>query len=348
MFVFLKETSKLWVCVCVSLLSWPIYFAKGRRLRPSSRSSIWFWLLLELNSRNRTEAAGAPPAPRKAPAATTSVTGAKKLDDGAINPWDLAQIWVESVAKEEATRKQWEQTHAWMADFDPRVCRTPSKGSIWNVPLLLGKHQTEEASSGKFYPFLYCGEFFIRNRFSCLSTVWLLMNLGPELSWSWLWLAIAERFRTRNPKSSNTLRRSTQETFSNGRSRLWLRQKELHCTCSLTTTCFPFSLINSWSRWISVDALVFRFDDIAWFNHSSILRTLTTPVTHRLQPAMKFIAARLLQLTEEKKFQLMFIGTNRGFLCYSSPSLSRSLFAVCLLNVNESHSEKRSVKIRIE
>ena len=119
------------VCVCVSLLSWPIYFAKGRWSRLSSRSSIWFWILLELNSRNRTEAAGAPAAPRKAPAATTSVTGAKKLDDGAVNPWDLAQIWVESVAKEEATRKQWEQTHAWMADYDPRVCRTPSKGSIW-------------------------------------------------------------------------------------------------------------------------------------------------------------------------------------------------------------------------
>ena len=127
-FVFLKETSKL--CVCVSLLSWPIYFAKGRWLRLFPRSFIWFWILVEINSRNRIEAATAPAPARKAPAASTGVTGTKKLDDGATNPWDLAQIWVESVAKEEATRKQWEQTHAWMADFDPRVWRSLS--CDWN------------------------------------------------------------------------------------------------------------------------------------------------------------------------------------------------------------------------
>ena len=49
------------------------------------------------------------------------MTGTKKLDEGAFTPWDLAQIWVESVSKEEATRKQWEEMYGWMAEYDPKV-----------------------------------------------------------------------------------------------------------------------------------------------------------------------------------------------------------------------------------
>jgi hypothetical protein len=43
------------------------------------------------------------------------------LDEGDFTPWDLAQIWIESVAKEELGRKQWEQTYGWMADYDAKV-----------------------------------------------------------------------------------------------------------------------------------------------------------------------------------------------------------------------------------
>jgi hypothetical protein len=43
------------------------------------------------------------------------------LDEGAFTPWDLAQIWIESIEKEETNRKQWEQMYGWMAEYDPKV-----------------------------------------------------------------------------------------------------------------------------------------------------------------------------------------------------------------------------------
>ena len=57
---------------------------------------------------------------RAAPA-TTGAAATKKLDVGDFTPWDLAQIWIESVGKEETGRKQWEQMHGWMAEYDPKV-----------------------------------------------------------------------------------------------------------------------------------------------------------------------------------------------------------------------------------
>ena len=114
-FIFLKHPSKS--CVCVQ--SWPIYFVKGRSLKELSSENICSCCFDEINSRNRAEPAPAPA--KKAPAPTTGVTHSKKLDDGATNPWDLAQIWIESVSKEETTRKQWEQAYGWMAEYDPRV-----------------------------------------------------------------------------------------------------------------------------------------------------------------------------------------------------------------------------------
>jgi hypothetical protein len=76
---------------------------------------------LLIKFRNRSESAAPPTATRKAAPVTATVGTSKKSDDGAFNPWDLAQIWIESVSKEESTRKQWEQMYGWMADYDARV-----------------------------------------------------------------------------------------------------------------------------------------------------------------------------------------------------------------------------------
>ncbi|CAF4723653.1 unnamed protein product, partial [Rotaria magnacalcarata] len=43
-----------------------------------------------------------------------------------------AQIWIESVSKEETTRKQWEQTHGWIADYDPKGNIKPKKPPVEN------------------------------------------------------------------------------------------------------------------------------------------------------------------------------------------------------------------------
>jgi hypothetical protein len=74
-------------------------------------------LFIWTKSRNRTAAAESPAATRPAPVAS----GAAKLDDGAVNPWDLAQIWIESVTKEASSRKQWQDMYGWMAEYDPKV-----------------------------------------------------------------------------------------------------------------------------------------------------------------------------------------------------------------------------------
>lgn len=75
-----------------------------------------------IKSRNRTEPAPPAAASTRAPPVSTGPKSTKKsADDGAFTPWDLAQIWIESVSKEDTTRKQWEQMHGWMADYDPHV-----------------------------------------------------------------------------------------------------------------------------------------------------------------------------------------------------------------------------------
>ncbi len=44
-----------------------------------------------------------------------------KKSNTSFKPWDVSKIWIESIAKEEATRKQWEQMYGWMADLDAKV-----------------------------------------------------------------------------------------------------------------------------------------------------------------------------------------------------------------------------------
>lgn len=79
---------------------------------------------INLLSRDRT-APAAPPAPSRPAPVSTGAAHTKKLDAGDFTPWDLAQIWIESVAKEETGRKQWEEMHGWMADYDPKVTFIP-------------------------------------------------------------------------------------------------------------------------------------------------------------------------------------------------------------------------------
>ncbi|CAF0906507.1 unnamed protein product [Adineta ricciae] len=85
-----------------------------------------------LRKGNRTEPA-APPAPTRAPAAPAGgSSNANKLDDGAVNPWDAAQIWIESINKEASTRKQWADVHGWMAEYDPKGNIKPKRPPIEN------------------------------------------------------------------------------------------------------------------------------------------------------------------------------------------------------------------------
>lgn len=52
---------------------------------------------------------------------STGAAQSKKLDAGDFTPWDLAQIWIESIGKEETGRKQWQEMYGWMADYDTKV-----------------------------------------------------------------------------------------------------------------------------------------------------------------------------------------------------------------------------------
>ncbi|UJR33273.1 hypothetical protein I4U23_020728 [Adineta vaga] len=87
-----------------------------------------------LRKGDRTEPA-APPAPVRAarPAPTGgSSSNTQKLDDGAVNPWDAAQIWIESINKETSSRKQWADIHGWMAEYDPKGNIKPKRAPLQN------------------------------------------------------------------------------------------------------------------------------------------------------------------------------------------------------------------------
>jgi len=83
-------------------------------------SKILFLFFVNIKFRNRTQSAIPSTATRSAPIVPV-VSHSKKSDNAAFNPWDLAQIWIESITKEESTRKQWEQMYGWMADLDAKV-----------------------------------------------------------------------------------------------------------------------------------------------------------------------------------------------------------------------------------
>jgi hypothetical protein len=46
---------------------------------------------------------------------------AKKFDDNAVKSLKTAQVKLESIVKEQATRKQWQHMYGWMADYDSKV-----------------------------------------------------------------------------------------------------------------------------------------------------------------------------------------------------------------------------------
>lgn len=73
-----------------------------------------------IHFRDRTESA-VPPSSIRATTALPAVRGSKKSNHPTLKPWDLAPVWIESIAKEEATRKQWEQMYGWMAGLDTQV-----------------------------------------------------------------------------------------------------------------------------------------------------------------------------------------------------------------------------------
>ncbi|CAF0874673.1 unnamed protein product [Didymodactylos carnosus] len=71
-----------------------------------------------LRKGNRTEPASSPPQSNRQKVSDTSP--APPATDGSINPWDQAQIWIESVQKEDTTRKQWQKMYGFLADYDPK------------------------------------------------------------------------------------------------------------------------------------------------------------------------------------------------------------------------------------
>ena len=71
--------------------------------------------------RDRTEPAAPLPTKRSEPSATNA-TQTKKSEHAAGHPRNSSQVWIESISKEEATRKQWQEMYGWMADYDPKVC----------------------------------------------------------------------------------------------------------------------------------------------------------------------------------------------------------------------------------
>ncbi|CAF0953057.1 unnamed protein product [Didymodactylos carnosus] len=71
-----------------------------------------------LRKGNRKEPASLPPQSNRQKVSDTLPT--QTTADDSINPWDQAQIWIESVQKEDATRKQWEQMYGFLADYDPK------------------------------------------------------------------------------------------------------------------------------------------------------------------------------------------------------------------------------------
>jgi hypothetical protein len=92
--------------------------------RVKRKKRFFFFFLFEIvyfiKFSNRTESTVTSIVTRSAPIVPV-VSHSKKSDNPAFNPWDLAQIWIESITKEESTRKQWEQMYGWMADLDAKV-----------------------------------------------------------------------------------------------------------------------------------------------------------------------------------------------------------------------------------
>jgi len=52
---------------------------------------------------------------------TTSTSRARTAMASKYSPSDLAKMWIESIAKEDSTRKQWETMYGWMRDLDAKV-----------------------------------------------------------------------------------------------------------------------------------------------------------------------------------------------------------------------------------
>ncbi len=95
----------------------------SKRVKRKKRNVFLFEIVffVYIKFSDRTESAVPSTVTRSAPSIVPVISHSKKSDNAAVNPWDLAQIWIESISKEEATRKQWKQMYGWMADLDAKV-----------------------------------------------------------------------------------------------------------------------------------------------------------------------------------------------------------------------------------
>jgi len=91
---------------------------KGYMKRILVDKFIFFLFLIEF--RDRSEQVLSSIGTRSTTALPAGGVSKKSVKSG-FNSWDLSQIWIESVSKEQSTRKQWEQMYGWMADYDPKV-----------------------------------------------------------------------------------------------------------------------------------------------------------------------------------------------------------------------------------
>jgi hypothetical protein len=98
-----------------ALYSWPIYFEKGKTKKKS-----FLEIFCSIKFSDRTESA-LPASTTRAATALPVIRSSKKSGDPAFTPWDLSRIWIQSIEKEETTRKQWEQMYGWMAELDAKV-----------------------------------------------------------------------------------------------------------------------------------------------------------------------------------------------------------------------------------
>jgi hypothetical protein len=155
--------------------------------------------------RDRTEPAVPSPAKRSEPSASNA-TQPKKSDNTTGNPRNSSQVWIESISKEEATRKQWQEMYGWMADYDPRVC-VANDEHTQSPPIFSGKSENTKSCRRQFDAFFehgQCLSLSFEDRF-CQAFGGSLF-LVAEFSRSRLRLAFAKRSRPTDTGNANVFR----------------------------------------------------------------------------------------------------------------------------------------------
>ncbi|CAF1059205.1 unnamed protein product [Rotaria magnacalcarata] len=85
-----------------------------------------------LRKQNRTQSV-APPSTARTLTTVYTLGGSKRSKTNTpFKPWGIAPLWIQSISKEESTRKQWEKMHGWMADYDCRGNFMPRKHTLEN------------------------------------------------------------------------------------------------------------------------------------------------------------------------------------------------------------------------